>query len=67
MMAYQALLLSNIPAFSADIVTLDIRDKSAIARTWPMVAGIDAAGGVERSPHPGFQPGDAVVLNDVNR
>ncbi len=28
-----------------------------------MVAGIDAAGVVASSTHPGFQPGDAVVLN----
>lgn len=85
-MAYQALLLSNTPAFSADVVTLDelpegdvelrveystlnykdalaITNKSPIVRTWPMVAGIDAAGVVESSTHPDFQPGDAVVLN----
>ncbi|MBU1664296.1 MAG: oxidoreductase [Gammaproteobacteria bacterium] len=42
---------------------LAIRNKSPIVRTWPMVAGIDAAGVVEHSTHPGFQPGDAVVLN----
>lgn len=85
-MAYQALLLTNTPAFSADIVTLDeppegdvelgveystlnykdalaICNRSPIVRTWPMVAGIDAAGVVESSTHPDFQPGDAVVLN----
>ncbi|MDP2432945.1 MAG: MDR family oxidoreductase [Pseudomonadota bacterium] len=42
---------------------LAIRNKSPIVRTWPMIAGIDAAGVVEHSTHPGFQPGDAVVLN----
>jgi acrylyl-CoA reductase (NADPH) len=42
---------------------LAICNKSPIVRSWPMVAGIDAAGVVERSTHPGFQPGDAVVLN----
>ncbi|MDP2833560.1 MAG: MDR family oxidoreductase [Pseudomonadota bacterium] len=42
---------------------LAIANRSPIVRTWPMVAGIDAAGVVERSTHPGFQPGDAVVLN----
>jgi len=42
---------------------LAIRNKSPIVRAWPMVAGIDAAGVVEHSTHPGFQPGDAVVLN----
>lgn len=42
---------------------LAITNKSPIVRTWPMIAGIDAAGVVESSTHPGFQPGDAVVLN----
>ena len=42
---------------------LAIANKSPIVRTWPMVAGIDAAGVVEHSTHPGFHPGDAVVLN----
>ncbi|MDD5390081.1 MAG: oxidoreductase [Gallionellaceae bacterium] len=42
---------------------LAIANKSPIVRAWPMVAGIDAAGVVEHSTHPGFQPGDAVVLN----
>lgn len=42
---------------------LAIRNKSPIVRAWPMVAGIDAAGVVEHSTHPGFQPGDTVVLN----
>ncbi|MDO9226145.1 MAG: MDR family oxidoreductase [Pseudomonadota bacterium] len=42
---------------------LAITNKSPVVRTWPMVAGIDAAGVVASSSHPGFQPGDAVVLN----
>jgi len=42
---------------------LAIANKSPIVRAWPMVAGIDAAGVVEHSTHPGFHPGDAVVLN----
>lgn len=42
---------------------LAITNRSPVVRTWPMVAGIDAAGVVESSTHPGFQPGDAVVLN----
>jgi acrylyl-CoA reductase (NADPH) len=52
-----------------DYSTLNYKDalalcnKSPIVRTWPMVAGIDAAGVVSSSTHPGFQPGDAVVLN----
>lgn len=42
---------------------LAICNTSPIVRTWPMVAGIDAAGVVASSAHPGFAPGDAVVLN----
>ncbi len=52
-----------------DYSTLNYKDALAIAntspivRTWPMVAGIDAAGVVTHSTHPGFAPGEAVVLN----
>lgn len=42
---------------------LAICNKSPIVRAWPMVAGIDAAGVVTSSSHPGFRAGDAVVLN----
>jgi acrylyl-CoA reductase (NADPH) len=34
-----------------------------VARKFPMIPGIDLAGVVETSSHPGFKPGDAVVLN----
>jgi acrylyl-CoA reductase (NADPH) len=34
-----------------------------LVKTWPHVGGIDFAGTVERSDHPGFKPGDKVVLN----
>jgi acrylyl-CoA reductase (NADPH) len=42
---------------------LALTNKSPIVRTWPMVAGIDAAGIVESSAHPDWKAGDAVVLN----
>jgi len=42
---------------------LAIGNTSPIVRTWPMVAGIDAAGVVESSASPDFKPGDAVVVN----
>ena len=42
---------------------LAIGNTSPIVRTWPMVAGIDAAGVVESSASPDFQPGDTVVVN----
>lgn len=34
-----------------------------IARTWPLVPGIDFAGTVENSNHADYKPGDKVVLN----
>ena len=42
---------------------LAIGNTSPIVRTWPMVAGIDAAGVVESSASPDFKPSDAVVVN----
>jgi acrylyl-CoA reductase (NADPH) len=42
---------------------LALTNKSPVVRSWPMVAGIDAAGRVIESRHTGFKPGDAVVLN----
>src|SRR5437763_6317378 len=41
---------------------LAITNKSPIVRKWPMVAGIDAAGTVEKSAHADFTPGDKVIL-----
>jgi acrylyl-CoA reductase (NADPH) len=34
-----------------------------LVKAWPHVGGIDFAGTVERSDHPGFKPDDKVVLN----
>ena len=34
-----------------------------VVRKWPMVAGIDGAGVVEKSSHPSWKPGDKVILN----
>jgi acrylyl-CoA reductase (NADPH) len=42
---------------------LAIANQSPVVRKWPMVAGIDGAGIVEQSSHPGFKPGDKVILN----
>ena len=42
---------------------LAITNKSPIVRSWPMVAGIDGAGTVLVSSHPGWQAGDRVVHN----
>jgi len=41
---------------------LAITNKSPIVRKWPMVAGIDAAGTVEKSSHPDFKPGECAIL-----
>jgi acrylyl-CoA reductase (NADPH) len=42
---------------------LAITGASPIARIWPLVPGIDLAGTVTESTHPGWQPGDMAVLN----
>lgn len=42
---------------------LALTNKSPVVRSWPMVAGIDAAGTVVDSSHAAWKPGDKVVLN----
>jgi acrylyl-CoA reductase (NADPH) len=42
---------------------LALSGKSAVIRRFPMVLGIDLAGVVEHSSHPGFAPGDEVLVN----
>lgn len=42
---------------------LAITGRSPVIRKFPMVPGIDLAGTVESSSHPGLEPGAAVVLN----
>jgi acrylyl-CoA reductase (NADPH) len=42
---------------------LALSGKSAIPRRFPLVLGIDLSGVVESSSHPGFAPGDEVLLN----
>lgn len=42
---------------------LAITGKGPVVRKFPMVPGIDLAGTVEQSDHPGWKPGDKVVLN----
>lgn len=42
---------------------LAITGKGPVVRSFPMVPGIDLAGVVETSDHPGYAPGDKVVLN----
>lgn len=42
---------------------LAITGKGAVVRRFPMVPGIDLAGVVEQSEHPGWSPGDRVLLN----
>ena len=42
---------------------LALSGKSAIPRKFPLLLGIDFAGVVEQSSHPGFKPGDEVVAN----
>lgn len=42
---------------------LAITNTSPVVRSWPMVAGIDGAGTVIASEHPGWQVGDRVLHN----
>ena len=42
---------------------LALTNKSPVVRLWPMVPGIDGAGTVLQSDHPGWKPGDRFVLN----
>src|SRR6202140_131243 len=42
---------------------LAVTGKAPVVRRFPMIAGIDFAGTVESSSHPGWQAGDKVILN----
>lgn len=42
---------------------LALTNRSPVVRVWPMVPGIDGAGTVIASRHPGWQPGDRFVHN----
>ena len=42
---------------------LAVTGKAPIARRFPMIAGIDLAGTVEKSSHPDWKAGDKVILN----
>ena len=42
---------------------LALTGKAPVVRRWPMITGIDFAGKVEASSHPGFRQGDEVILN----
>jgi acrylyl-CoA reductase (NADPH) len=42
---------------------LAVTGKAPVVRRFPMIAGIDFAGTVESSSHPGWKPGDKVILN----
>jgi acrylyl-CoA reductase (NADPH) len=42
---------------------LALTGKAPVVRKWPLVPGIDFAGVVESSEHPGFKAGERVILN----
>jgi len=42
---------------------LAITNRSPVVRAWPMIAGIDGAGTVTASRHPGWKAGDRVLVN----
>lgn len=54
---------------AVDYSTVNYKDGLAICngapvvRNWPLVPGIDLAGVVEASDHPGWRPGDRVTVN----
>jgi acrylyl-CoA reductase (NADPH) len=70
---FQELDESQLPAGDVTVrvtwTTMNYKDALAltgsapIAKSYPMVPGIDFAGVVEHSDDPAFQPGDQVVLN----
>jgi len=42
---------------------LAVTGKAPVVRRWPMIAGVDLAGTVEKSSNPEWKPGDKVILN----
>jgi acrylyl-CoA reductase (NADPH) len=42
---------------------LAVTGKAPVVRRFPMIAGVDFAGTVEASSHPGWKPGDKVIVN----
>jgi acrylyl-CoA reductase (NADPH) len=42
---------------------LALTGKASVVRRFPMIAGVDFAGTVESSSHPGWRAGDKVILN----
>ena len=42
---------------------LALTGKAPVVRSFPMIPGIDLAGTIESSSHPGWKPGDHVILN----
>jgi acrylyl-CoA reductase (NADPH) len=42
---------------------LAVTGKAPVVRRFPMIAGVDIAGAVETSSHPGWKAGDKVILN----
>jgi acrylyl-CoA reductase (NADPH) len=62
-------LMDGDVTVAVDYSTLNYKDglaltgKSPVVRRFPMIAGIDFAGTVDSSSHPGWKPGDKVILN----
>jgi acrylyl-CoA reductase (NADPH) len=42
---------------------LAVTGKAPVVRRFPMIAGVDLAGTVQASSHPGWKPGDQVIVN----
>jgi len=65
----ESLLMDGDVTVAVEYSTVNYKDglaitgKAPVVRRFPMIPGIDFAGKVEASSHPGFKPGDSVVLN----
>jgi acrylyl-CoA reductase (NADPH) len=65
----EADLMAGDVTVAVDYSTVNYKDglaltgRAPVVRVWPLTPGIDFAGVVETSAHPGFKPGERVVLN----
>jgi len=65
----EAQLMDGDVTFRVEWSTVNYKDglaitgRAPVVRRFPMIAGVDGAGTVERSSHPDWKPGDRVVLN----
>lgn len=62
-------LMAGDVVVRVDYSTINYKDglaltgKAPVVRKWPLIPGVDFSGVVESSEHPGFKPGERVILN----